>query len=129
MYKEIRMNKVWLAIASLHFSFIMADPSSFVIKRDKKLSSSHLKERCCTDLMATLQETPTLLKELAQLQEVGMDIMTAIADNDFFTHTTKQQLQQDAQAYEQCRQQLEQAATVIRQQKDFLRKQKEKYKK
>jgi len=85
---------------------------SFVVEKKKKggASPAQLREECCQDFGALLQELPQLLRHIATVQELSLRHSEAIITgdkNNFFNRTDKNGL-------EKCHAKLESGAEKVR---------------
>lgn len=100
---------------------------SFVLEQPKKTSSKNNKTKCCEALTDSLKLSPQLLKQIAELQDAGLDMITAMLEDSFFVIASKEDLQKAAGEYEQFKSRQEEIELLLQEQLDFLQAQQKKY--
>ncbi|HZW61558.1 MAG TPA: hypothetical protein VFF04_05020 [Candidatus Babeliales bacterium] len=106
---------------------MITSTESFIIEQPKKTSSKNNKTKCCDALTDSLKLSPQLLKQIAELQDAGLDMITAMLEDSFFVIASKEDLQKAAQEYEQFKNRQEEIELLLQEQLDFLQAQQKKY--
>lgn len=96
---------------------------SFVVeKKTKKVSSSKLKETCCSEFGEQLKLLAQMLKEMSVVQEKELlEIAKFLEGDGFFAHVTKSELQGSLEKIKTFTADLKQMKNKLQAYKVFLR--------
>ena len=97
---------------------------SFVVKKQKK---SSIKVTCGDELGVALRQSPDMLRCIADIQDMGMELVEQMLDDTLFQAATKEELAKDAQGYKKFNERQTKINQLLEENRNFLWDQQKKY--